>query len=760
MIWLRRHLLLLLLLTGQYTLATSGYFSKSRLDELRAESISMFDHGWDNYFDIAFPDDELRPLSCIGVTRNDSDPNDLVLNDVLGGYSLTLIDSLDMFAIMNRTEDFHRYIDYTINYVSFNVSSTVQVFETTIRALGGLLSSHLYASLPRLGQTKPGYDGELLHLAYDLGQRLLPAFGTATGIPHPRVNLRDGIVPIGDSYITETCSSGAGSLLLEFAMLSRLTGDKRFEDAARKAFFEVWTRRSDLDLVAMSLDSQMGYWKSPITGNGASIDSLYEYAVKYYVLFGDDQFYSIFDRMHQSLKSYAFDGWVYNNINFQTGVAMTSWIDSLAAFFPGLQILAGNVEDAIRNHLAYYKLWITYAGIPERWNVVRASRANFDLVAQKAPSKVSQVDPIDLEWYPLRPEFVESNYYIYRATQDPFYLQVGKGIMNDLQKFYKTKCGYAGIHDVRNGVQQDRMETFFLSETVKYLYLLFTPGHPLNSEFSNFVFSTEAHPMWYDSYVLKHASVSRFPQVEKQVEKGLQTATQKTEEAGAQKQGPEPSSLNLVSKLWSAWESRISNNKPVIVNQPRYRKNTNKKKDVKVPITTHKHKCRAWNMKKGLLSLVASWDQFYTLDSMYQYQSPEWLTDKNGGDRTSLELDPEFYNTYVFGWSQCRAVRTDSILEVVFSVGDDELPGEVNFDGDIIRATRFSGSKLKLGRVDQKLNAFKVLLIDNKSVGEKLVHVDELIVDNDNENSLVKVSENGTMMIEGEEVVNVKIDKH
>lgn len=131
-------------------------FSRSELDILKGEAEGMFDHAWDHYFDIAFPDDELRPLSCMGVCRNNSDPEDMVKNDVLGGYSLTLIDSLDMFAMMNRTADFHRYIDYTIDYVSFDVPSTVQVFETTIRAMGGLISSHLYASLPSLGQVKLG----------------------------------------------------------------------------------------------------------------------------------------------------------------------------------------------------------------------------------------------------------------------------------------------------------------------------------------------------------------------------------------------------------------------------------------------------------------------------------------------------------------------------------------------------------------------------------------------------------------------------
>lgn len=719
-----------------------GLFSGPELDILRGEAEGMFDHAWDHYFDIAFPDDELRPLTCIGVCRNDSDPGDTVKNDVLGGYSLTLIDSLDMFAMMNRTADFHRYIDYTVSYVSFNVPSTVQVFETTIRAMGGLISSHLYASLPSLGQVKPEYDGELLKLAYDLGERLLPAFDTATGIPHPRINLQEGIVPVGDRYITDTCSSGAGSLLLEFTMLSRLTGDPRFEEVARRAFFEIWARRSDLDLVAMSIDSETGQWLSPITGVGASIDSYFEYALKYYVLFGDEQFYSIFDRMHQSLQSYAFDGWMYNNINFQTGVGMTSWVDSLAAFYPGLQVLAGNVEEAIRNHLAYYKLWVAYGGIPERWNLVRANKGVTKNLAKKAIYPMSQLDPIDLEWYPLRPEFIESNYYLYRATQDPFYLQVGRMVMQDLEDNCKTECGYAGIHDVRDGQLQDRMETFFLSETTKYLYLLYSPDHPLNKEFSNFVFSTEAHPFWYDSYVVQHASVSNYPDLANRVSHNLTPTT--AQHHDEQQQQPQ----SLISRLWAAWEGRLKAQRPTVTRY--YRRQTNAEHEHK---TNTQPSCHAWKLKRGLISLVASWDQFYTLDSFYNYQVPPWL-DPN---RKGAELEEEFYHKYVVNWSQCRALALDSILELVFPTGEPKASFQIQ--DDTIEASSFTGSKLKLARTDFNgiNNAFKVLRINDLNVGEKTIHVHSLHVNNDDPSSDISI-QNNTLLIHGDQVVNVKIN--
>lgn len=128
----------------------------------------------------------------------------------------------------------------------------------TIRALGSLLSTYQYldrlpddpkeqaVAISGLGRSKVDlkrYKGRVLELALDLGNRLMPAFATTTGMPYARVNLRYGVE---DGETPDTCPSisvygsvaladkvpgaaGAGSLVLEFAVLSRLTGDKRFE---------------------------------------------------------------------------------------------------------------------------------------------------------------------------------------------------------------------------------------------------------------------------------------------------------------------------------------------------------------------------------------------------------------------------------------------------------------------------------------------------------------------------------------------------
>ena len=252
---------------------------------------------------------------------------------------MTLIDVLDTFVVLDDRQGFEMAVKNVIQWVSFDVDTKPQVFETTIRVLGGLLSGHIFANQTGQPFFLPWYNGELLALAHDLGKRLLPAFSTPTGLPYARVsvisfimqrfihgvslkiNLRHGLVK-GETL--ETCkltfsrarnhcverlflwlgTAGAGSLILEFATLSRFTGDERFEKAAQKAFFGIWNRKSDIGLVGNTINTWTGVWSlrhflflrlngplqawtSPeVTGIGAGIDSFYEYALKWYIMSG------------------------------------------------------------------------------------------------------------------------------------------------------------------------------------------------------------------------------------------------------------------------------------------------------------------------------------------------------------------------------------------------------------------------------------------------------------------------------------------
>merc|ERR1719209_2826041 len=146
--------------------------------------------------------------------------------------------------------------------------------------------------------------------------------------------------------------------------------------------------------------------------------------------------------------------------------------DSLAAFWPGLQVLMGDLKPAIEQHEVLYQIMQRHNFIPE------AVTADFQV-----------------HWgqHLLRPEFVESTYFLYKATQDPYYLEVGKKVLEALQKHARVTCGYAAVKDVRTLQHEDRMDSFVITETFKYLYLLFAKDEDLFLDISQFVFTTEAH---------------------------------------------------------------------------------------------------------------------------------------------------------------------------------------------------------------------------------------------------------------------------
>lgn len=698
----------------------------------------MFYHGWNAYYNHAFPADELRPLTCDGLSRDFSDPANIGRNDVLGNYSLTLIDSLDMFAILGDQPAFEHYVDVVREAVSFNVSSTVQVFETTIRGMGGLLSAHLYASVPKLGSPIHGYDGHLLALAYDLGLRLLPAFDTPTGIPAPRVNLQTGLMLQDDQIqqITETCTSGAGSLLLEFGLLSRLTGDGRFENVARKAFFALYMRRSDFDLVAMSIDSQSGVWQAPLTGNGASIDSFYEYALKYAILFNDGDFMSVFNNLYHALKAHSFNGWAFRNIHYDRANLLTHWIDSLASFFTSLMVLAGDIESAVQNHLTYLKIWISYAGLPERWNFV--------LRNHKHPVDVSE--SVVLEWYPLRPEFIESNWYLYQATHDPLFLEIGVLTMEDLQKYNRVPCGFSGTQDVRTGELSNRMESFFLSETVKYLYLLFDKGHMLNRAFSNYVFSTEAHPFWYDDEIIEYAGSDRFEdltEVEEFSESeiyGDEAADRITEQTQFQAimQFTDPFALisntlvKLIDRIIQSIEDLIlpvqmveymddsdehGESGRILVASETAAPGSGTNVSVQAPRYYFDEQCEVVKpaqlghrqLHPQLYSSIASWESFYHLDGIYSFPLPAHLE----GQARGLE-SRGFYDRYVDPESTCKAIKRtssghmrildDTSLQIVMSIPKGGRRGKVlwRYASGEVEASSFNGMRIKLHKYQNR----------------------------------------------------------
>ncbi|CAG0882674.1 unnamed protein product [Darwinula stevensoni] len=463
-----------------------GDFPESERLQMLQEAKKMFYFGYDNYMKHAFPKDELNPIHCNGRGPDHQNPDNWNINDILGDYSLTLVESLDMLAILGNFSEFQRAVELIKNFVDFDKNSTVQVFEATIRVIGSLLSAHLLMEDKKqpFGSLKPHwYDGELLGLARELGTRLLPAFEfSPTGLPYPRVNLQTG-VPKG--WLNDTCTAGAGSLVLEFGILSRLSGDPTFEASARRANRALWNLRSPkTQLFGNVVNVESGKWVGHMSGVGAGIDSFYEYLLKTYIMFGNHEDLEMFQQAYDTIKKYLRKGRnkcnegygdhpLYVNVHMDNGAVATAWIDALQAAFPAVQVLAGDVEEAICQQALYFGIWRLYNVLPERFDWQRI-----------APSVL---------FYPLRPELVESTYFLYQATKSPFYLHVGRDILENLNTHTRAQCGYATVHSVLDKSLEDRMESFFLSETCKYLYLLFDTDHYINRHLEEYLFSTEGH---------------------------------------------------------------------------------------------------------------------------------------------------------------------------------------------------------------------------------------------------------------------------
>ncbi|CDQ80528.1 unnamed protein product [Oncorhynchus mykiss] len=255
-----------LLLTGLFSWA-NGQEGQAMLPEekskIRDQIVEMFDHAYGSYMKYAYPADELMPLSCRGRVRG-LEPNRGDIDDSLGKFSLTLIDTLDTLVVLNKLDEFEDAVRRTLRDVRLDNDVVVSVFETNIRVLGGLLGAHTMADMLRQrGERMQWYRDELLHMAKELGNRLLPAFNTTSGLPYPRVNLRYGVLNPMSRTGTEsdTCTACAGTMILEFAALSRLSGEAVFEENARKALDVLWEKRQrGSDLVGTVINIHNGDW--------------------------------------------------------------------------------------------------------------------------------------------------------------------------------------------------------------------------------------------------------------------------------------------------------------------------------------------------------------------------------------------------------------------------------------------------------------------------------------------------------------------
>jgi mannosidase alpha-like ER degradation enhancer 2 len=410
---------------------------------------SEFLHAWGGYRKYAWGHDDLRPLT---KTYHDWYGQTLLM---------TQVDALDTLILMGLKDEAEGTREYVARNLSFDRDAYVQNFEVTIRLLGGLLSAYQLSG-----------DRRLLRLAEDLGNRLLPVFDSPTGLPYRFVNLKTGKV-----RGAETNPAEAGTLLIEFGALAKLTRRPVFYEKAKRALVEVYKRRSPIGLVGTHINVETGAWTDADSHLSAEIDSYYEYLLKCWLLFGDEDCKRMWVESVAAANKYLADDaggelW-YGHADMNTGRRTATTFGALDAFFPAVLALSGDIERARRLQASAFRMWTLNGIEPEVLNY-----------------KTMQVE---YAGYPLRPEIVESAYYLYHFTRDPAYLRMGETMFGDFVKLCKTEEAYAGLKSVVTREKADTMQSFLFAETFKYFYLLFAP--PKTLRFEKVIFNTEAHPI-------------------------------------------------------------------------------------------------------------------------------------------------------------------------------------------------------------------------------------------------------------------------
>lgn len=418
-------------------------------DSLAGEVKREFLHAWSGYKQYAWGADGLLPLSKQGY------------NTYGQSLLLTPVDAFDTMVLMGLQKEAEEAKKLILDSLSFDRDIVVKNFEITIRVLGGLLSAYQMS-----GEKK------FLALAEDLGNRLLPVFESPTGMPYVNINLKTGTVDRRVSNPAET-----GTLLIEFGTLSGLTGNDLYFRKAKKALTATFERRSAIGLVGETIDVEIGEWVRTDSHIGGMIDSYYEYLYKCWKLFGDQDCKRMWDESIPIVNRYLSDTvrgllW-YSRVDMNTGMRKHKVFGGLEAFMPGLLAYSGDVERAKRLQQSCYAMWNKHGIEPEMYDY--------------------GADTVRYKNYPLRPEIMESAYFLYKTTGDTLYQRMGVTFFQSLKKYCRTESGYAELANVITKEQSDMMESFFLAETLKYLYLLFAP--PQTLDIHSVVFNTEAHPI-------------------------------------------------------------------------------------------------------------------------------------------------------------------------------------------------------------------------------------------------------------------------
>uniref|UniRef100_A0A8C5RMU7 alpha-1,2-Mannosidase n=1 Tax=Laticauda laticaudata TaxID=8630 RepID=A0A8C5RMU7_LATLA len=448
------------------------------LNKRQLAVIEAFHHAWKGYKEFAWGHDELKPIS---KTFNE-----------WFGLGLTLIDALDTMWILGLKAEFKEAREWVAKELDFQKDVDVNLFESAIRILGGLLSTYHLSG-----------DNLFLEKAKDIGSRLMPAFNTPSKIPFSDVNIGKGTAHpprwTSDSTVAEVTS-----IQLEFRELSRLTGEEKFKNAVDRVMRHVHSLSGKNDgLVPMFINTNSGQFTHlGVYTLGARADSYYEYLLKQWIQGGKKENELLEDyvkaiegvKMHLLRKSYP------KRLTFVGELAhgrFSAKMDHLVCFLPGVLALgAHNGLPADHLTLAAELAETCYQMYAQVETGLSPEIVHFNMHPQKDRKdvEIKTADRHNL----LRPETVESLFYLYRFTGDKKYQDWGWEILQSFNQYTRVPTGgYTSIDNVQspsNPEPRDKMESFFLGETLKYFFLLFSDDVNLIN-LDQYVFNTEAHPL-------------------------------------------------------------------------------------------------------------------------------------------------------------------------------------------------------------------------------------------------------------------------
>ncbi|KAK7245677.1 hypothetical protein RIF29_40525 [Crotalaria pallida] len=482
-----------------------------------------FVHAWSGYKKYAMGYDELMPLSQHGT-------------DGLGGLGATVVDALDTAMIMGIDEVVADAGSWVEEHLSERISKKGQVnlFETTIRVLGGLLSAyHLSGGEKGLNLTHAGPKPAVyLETAKDLADRLLSAFtASPTPIPFSDVILHEKSAHPAPGGLSST--SEVSTLQLEFNYLSSVSGDPKYSLEAMKVLDHIRTLPKIEGLVPIYISPQSGAFSGENIRLGSRGDSYYEYLIKVWLQCGASSsrntsyLHEMYTEAMKGVRHLLVRKSIPNGLVFVGELPYGSQsdfspkMDHLVCFLPGTLALGATKgltkEQAMKNNMLNFEdlenlklaedlaktcfemYAVTSTGLaPEiaYFHTEEFSDQGLD-GGNKSSKYVNDIiiKPADRHNL-LRPETVESLFVLYRITEDPKYREWGWQIFEAFEKHTKVGTGgYCSLDDVTSVPphRRDKMETFFLGETLKYLYLLF--GNSSVIPLDKFVFNTEAHPI-------------------------------------------------------------------------------------------------------------------------------------------------------------------------------------------------------------------------------------------------------------------------